>query len=147
MYRVRPINDERVKEMTRLFVEKKQTSLTSYLMVLEQHGDDGTKYVVVDGNHRLRGFQYIRDDEGKVERFKALSCRVYTKLSSVQELSLGFTKNREASDVYKMTDYDMVVNLQKIIQQLKKREEETIYLTVYELLNATSVGPHDDYYV
>ena len=38
------------------------------------------------------------------------------------------TKNREASDVYKMTDHDMVVNLQKIIQPLKKSEEETIYL-------------------
>ena len=60
-------------------------------------------------------------------------------------LSLRVTKNREASDVYKMTDHDMVVNLQKIIQQLKKSEEETIYLdlTVYELPNATSVGPHD----
>ena len=44
-----------------------------------------------------------------------------------------------------MTDHDMVVNLQKIIQLLKKSEEETIYLdlTVYEPLNATSVGPHD----
>ena len=71
MYRVRPINEERVK-MTRLFIEKKQTSLTSYLTVLEQHGDDGTKYVVVDGNHRLRAVQYIRDHKGKVERFKTL---------------------------------------------------------------------------
>ena len=64
MYRVRPINEERVK-MTKLFIEKKQTSLTSYLTVLEQHGDDGTKYVVVDGNHRLRAVQYIRDYEGR----------------------------------------------------------------------------------
>ena len=115
--------------MTRLFIEKRQISLASYLTVLEQHRDDGTKYIVVDGNHRLRAVQYIRDHEGKVGRFNTLTCRAYTKLSSAQALSLGFTKNREASDVYKVTDYDIVVNLQKIIQQLKKWEEETIYLT------------------
>lgn len=140
-FRVRPINDGRVKEMTRCLLEKNAKSLSSHLTVIETKLKGGQlEYVVVDGNHRLRSMRYIRDHEGKVERFKMVTCRVYRQLTSAQALSLGFNRNREAADVYKMSDYDMVVNLRKICHSLKENNEDTVLTKVYNLLNATTVG-------
>lgn len=139
MFQVRPVKDNRVKELTREFLEKGQRSLTSHLTVLKEEGDS-LSYVVVDGNHRLKAMNYIRDHEGKTERFATIPCRVYAKLQIMQALSLGFSCNREASDVCRMTDYDVVSNLRKIIGQMNSDNTEMFLAKVYDLLNATSVS-------
>ena len=119
-------------------LERKQITLKSVLTVLEEQKDGQVSYVVVDGNHRLRACRYIRGQYGKMDRFQTLTCQVYSQLNGAQALSLGFNRNQEAADVYHMSDYDIVMNIRKIIQQLK---EDNAYSNdrLNELLNATDV--------
>lgn len=145
MFRVRPINQERVMELARVFTEKKEKKLTSHLTVLLE--GDG-RYVVVDGNHRFKAMEHVREREEFWDAFKTVTCRVYKKLKSMQALSLGFSLNRDAANVYKMKDYDIVCNLRKILGQMESSlPQDALLGKVYDLLNANSVSTIDINYL
>lgn len=140
--RVRAINEGTVKSLKTDFIERGTTNLASHLTVLQTHESPAT-YTVIDGNHRLRAMKEIRDLEGQTARFTTITCRVYKGLNTTQALGLGYMRNREAGNVYRMTDYEVVCNLRKIFRQLEKEgieENDKQLERVYDLLNATSVS-------
>ena len=129
--------------MARVLLEKNAKSLSSDLMVLESRQSErwpAPVYCRGWESLSIYGLRYICDHEGKGERFKMDTCRVHRQLTNTQVLSLGFNRNREAADVYKLSCYDMVVNLLKIMKAITESDEETIPKKVCSLLNATTVS-------
>lgn len=121
-FQVRPINETRVQELVKDFLDKRQSYLSSNLTVMEivaPSGDDDStsEFMIIDGGHRYRAMKEIR--ESNMDVFKVVPCLVYRELTTSQVLSTGYRRNTEAASVYKMTDFDTVEVVRKIMKENK----------------------------
>lgn len=117
-YQVRAVNQARVEELYNMFTQRKQSELSSTLTVMElsdeQEGEQA-EYLIIDGNHRYRAMSEVRKNTNSPPAFNTVPCLVYREMTTVQVLATGFTRNTEAADVYKMTDFDSVEVIRKIL--------------------------------
>ena len=132
-YRVRAVTSSRVEELVKVMGHDK--SLSSSLTVMDV--GEG-KYMVIDGNHRLMAMRAIRSKYGD-DRFQTIPCMVHATMDPIDALSIGYNKNISAQDVLGMSDYDKVVLIRKVKDDMPEDEEKNTLQRIYKLLNVQEV--------
>lgn len=136
MLRVREISQDRLDDLVETLLDHEEKKLSSQLTVMM----DGTRYIIIDGNHRFRAAKTIRDRAG-ASYFESFSCRVYSPLTAGQAIGLGFGRNQEAGDVYEMNDADTVACIRKVAKmEDNDMKEEDLFATIYQLLGVKNVS-------
>ena len=123
-YRVRDINEKNVHALVK---ELARGDVHTLLMVLKR----GSKYVVIDGNHRFHAMEIVRNTIQHAYDF--VDCSVYEELTTEEALGLGYRANRCATNVLKMTDYqkvDLIIRVTKEKDLDKQEELDAVYKTL-----------------
>ena len=97
--------------MIETLTARKATTLTSQLTVMKKAG----KYVVIDGNHRFNAVKKIRIHD--LTKFQDLPCRIYNQMTISQAMGVAFSMNKDIEDVLRMSDYDKVKTIRKVMAQ------------------------------
>lgn len=127
-FRVRPVNPRRVKQLANKLSNCKE--LLSELTVLDLNG----QMVILDGNHRYQAMKVIRAARGE-DFFPVVSCVVYEEGAIAEALAIGYNKNIEGEDLLKMSDWDKVSVIKRLLHQTPSDIN-----AVFKALNATDVS-------
>lgn len=127
--RVREINPLRVAQLAMAMKEKRQTSLSSNLTVMMV----GPDAVIIDGNHRYQAMKNIRETVNE-RAFDTIPCLVYKEMTSQQVLATGYSRNSEAAAVYRMTDFDTIELLRKMLAVYAKGDPGDILAKLQGIL-------------
>ena len=95
--------------------------------------------MLLDGNHRYQAVTKLRAND--INSFMKLPCRIYKTLTVKQALGTAFAKNKDSEDVLKMSDYERVMVIRKVMKETKEDADLKSYHTsIYELLGAYDVS-------
>ena len=106
---------ERVGQMIETLTAtcRKATTLTSQIAsVMKMAG----KYVVIDGNDRFNAVKIRTHD---LTKFQNLRCRISNQMTISQAMGVAFSMNKDSEDVLRMSDYDKVKTIRKVMAQDK----------------------------
>jgi len=149
-FKIRDINLARVRTLKEKI--KTDRKLSSILTVVVDPDADITlstydvnamyNYYVIDGNHRYQAIMDLHEEN--TDLHQTVDCKIYVGLTVTECISLGFRKNEDSKSCLKMTDYENVTAIKKIIATHHK-DYEVIYtalgigLTIKE---RNSIRPH-----
>ena len=131
---VREIDPEHVKKIQETLLEDDTGVLMSMLTVVRQ----GQYMHILDGSHRYNAMINIRQYYHH-DWFDKVPVLVYDDLSAAEAIGVAFAMNRDDSKGLKMTDYDVVMSLRRVIEDTAGNETD-ILETCYRLMKAKTVS-------
>lgn len=130
-YKVREVQDVRVDSLFKAFLEAEdiRTFLSTFVVMAVQGTEDNVCYMVIDGNHRLAALKKYESEMGE-KLVSTVHCFVYNGMKPDEALGLGYQRNEQ--NVLKMSDFDKVVTIRKILklqpdQEGKRKSNAPIY--------------------
>lgn len=144
-YQLRGVSETHVLELVQSFLAKKhEKTFTSTFIVtvkdaspseLDQDSIQDHLYEVIDGNHRKAALMRYRELT-KEDYVTQVTCFVHSSLTADQAIGLGFTRTLEDSSCQRISDFDLVMIIKKILA--RQTTPLMNYGPIYESLLVTN---------
>ena len=141
-FRVRDVNKNVVSKLCKL-MSSEQCPLSTFLVKLVHDNEQEVpnpftesdvlkfRYMVIDGNHRYSAMKLLNYSDD-------VHCYVYNCISPLQAIGLGYQRNIQDSNTYKMTDLEKIRIIRKAFD--REKAKRVAYQAVYDVLNVTDVS-------
>ena len=137
LYQVRPVCQSHVDEIKKALLAEGSGKLKSMLTVMLLDDD---RYELIDGNHRHAAMLDIRRHVHP-HWFQKVMAVIYTKMNVAEAISVGYLTNTDSSKGLRMTDYDTVQSIKRILPQVAGHHDtdDEVFNKVYTMLRAFGV--------